>query len=128
VAEPRRAGRVLVVEDEPRIAQFVTRGLAGDGHEVVVAEDGEVGLFLATTERFDLVVLDLGLPGTSGLEVLRGIRGVDAQIPILVLTGYDDPKARRVCEAAGASAFMAKPLVVERLRAAVAAELARLEP
>ncbi len=108
--------RVLVVEDEPRIAHFLAKALRLDGHEVVVAEDGEVGLFLGMTEPFDLAVLDLTLPGRSGLEVLTALRGAHPQVPVLMLTGRDDPEARRACEQAGASDFLAKPLVVADLR------------
>lgn len=111
--------RVLVVEDEPRIAGFLVKGLGLDGHEVVVAEDGEVGLFLGLTEPFDAVVLDLTLPGRPGLEVLRGLLEHTPGLPVIMLTGRDDPAARRACEQAGAAGFLAKPLVVADLRAQV---------
>ena len=116
--------RVLVVEDEPRIAHFLAKGLRLDGHEVVVAEDGAVGLFLGLTEPFDLAVLALTLPGRSGLEVLTALHRDRPGVPVLMLTGRDDPEARRACEEAGAAAFLAKPLVVADLRARVAALLA----
>jgi DNA-binding response OmpR family regulator len=117
--------RVLVIEDELRVAQFVSRGLGMDGHEVVVAEDGEVGVFLATTEPFDLVVLDVADPSAHWLEILERIRSAHEEAPIIVLSEQDGPDARRVCEVAGASAFLAKPLVVESLRAKVKEQLAR---
>lgn len=119
------ATRVLVVEDEPRIAHFVGKALRLDGHEVVVAEDGEVGLFLALTEPFDLAVLDLTLPGRSGLEVLAALAAERSDLPVLMLTGRDDPAVRAACEQAGAAAFLAKPLVVADLRAEVRSLLAR---
>lgn len=118
-----RQTRVLIVEDEPRIAQFLAKGLRADGHDIVVAEDGDVGLFLATEEAFDIVILDLKLPGISGLEVLRAIRAQHAYLAVIVLTGKDDPAVRRACLAAGASGFMAKPLRFEKLRAAVSSLL-----
>ena len=99
--------RVLVVEDESRIAHFLSKGLRLDGHEVVVAEDGEVGLFLGLTEPFDLAVLDLTLPGRSGLEVLGALHRDRPGMPVLMLTGRDDPAVRRACEEAGAAAFLA---------------------
>lgn len=108
--------RVLVVEDEPRIAAFVAKGLGKAGWDVVVAEDGAVGLFLATTERFDAVVLDLGLPDTDGLDVLRQIRAGGGALPVVVLTGQDDPASRRACEAAGASGMLTKPFSFVVLR------------
>jgi two-component system, OmpR family, response regulator MprA len=117
--------RVLVIEDELRIAQFVSRGLGMDGYEVVVAEDGDVGVFLATTEPFDLVVLDVADPSAPWLEILERIRSAREEAPIIVLSEHDGPDARRACEVAGASAFLAKPLVVETLRAKVREQLAR---
>jgi DNA-binding response OmpR family regulator len=117
--------RVLLVEDELRLAQVVASGLRRDGHEVVVAEDGEVGVFLAATEPFDLFVLDLPLDGDLGLAILREVRRAREDAPVIVLSDRDDPGARRAFELAGASAFVARPLVVERLRASVNEQLAR---
>src|SRR5688500_5624372 len=111
--------RVLLVEDELRLAQVVASGLRRDGHEVVVAEDGEVGVFLAATEPFDLFVLDLPLDGDRGLAILREVRRAREDAPVIVLSDRDDPGARRAFERAGASAFVARPLVIERLRASV---------
>jgi two-component system, OmpR family, copper resistance phosphate regulon response regulator CusR len=119
------AARVLVVEDEPRIAHFLAKGLRLDGHEVVVAEDGEVAVFLSLTEAFDAVVLDLTLPGRSGLEVLAAVHAEHPGLPVLMLTGRDDPAARRACLAAGAAGFLAKPLVVDDLRSQVRSLLGR---
>lgn len=119
------AARVLVVEDEPRIAHFLGKALRLDGHEVVVAEDGEVAVFLALTEPFDAVVLDLTLPGRSGLEVLAAVHAERPSVPVLMLTGRDDPAARRACMAAGAAGFLAKPLVVDELRSQVRSLLER---
>jgi DNA-binding response OmpR family regulator len=110
--------RVLLVEDDARIAHIVARGLSEQG-EVLVAEDGDVGLFLGTTEDFDAVILDMGLPGTSGLDVLRGIRAEHAHVPIIVVTGRDDPSVRQACLAAGATAFLTKPFSIEELRQVV---------
>ena len=117
--------RILVVEDEPRIAQFLVKGLGKDGLDVVVAEDGEVGLFLVLNEPFDAVVLDLTLPGRSGLEVLRDVRRQHEDLPVIMLTGHDDPGARQTCLAAGATGFITKPLVFEDLRAEVNSHLSR---
>jgi DNA-binding response OmpR family regulator len=116
--------RVLVIEDELRLAQFVSSGLGMDGYEVVVAEDGDVGIFLATTESFDAFVVDLGVAGGSGLEILERIRSAHEDVPVIVLSERDDPQARRLWQKAGASEFIAKPLVVESLRAKVKEQLA----
>jgi DNA-binding response OmpR family regulator len=119
------AARVLLVEDDARIAQIVTKALAGDGIEVVLAEDGEVAVFLAGSEPFDGIVLDLGLPGRSGLEVLRIIRRQQTDLPVVVLTGRDQPEARQACESAGDSGFLTKPFAVDELRAVVSGLLRR---
>jgi len=118
-----RRRRVLLIEDEPRIAEVVAEMLAGDGHEVVVAEDGDVGLFLATTEPFDLVILDPALPGASGFEIVRRVRQAHANVPVIVHSAHDDPSVRRACRLVGASAFVPKPLVVKTFRATVHAQL-----
>lgn len=117
--------RVLVVEDEARIADFLERGLAEDGYEVVVAQDGEVGLFLGATDDVDVVVLDLGLPGASGLDVLEQLKAERPELPVIVLTGHDEPDVRERCLAAGAAAFARKPLVLDELRTIVRGALAR---
>jgi two-component system, OmpR family, copper resistance phosphate regulon response regulator CusR len=122
-AVPPAASRILLVEDEPRIVDFLAKGLQRDGHEVVAAEDGGVGRFMATTEHFDLVILDLGLPGQSGLDVLVAIRAERPDVPVLMLTGHDEPEARRRCLEAGATGFATKPLVFAEFRERVAAIL-----
>jgi two-component system OmpR family response regulator len=110
------------VEDDARIAHIVAKGLSEQG-QVLVAKDGDEGLFLGTTEAFDAVILDVGLPGISGLEVLREIRAVHAEVPIIVVTGRDDPAVRKACLAAGATAFLTKPFAIEELRQVVRTSL-----
>ena len=89
----------------------------------MVAEDGEVGMFLVQQEAFDAIVLDLTLPRRSGLEVLPDVRRSQATLPVIMLTGHDDPRARELCLRAGATGFLAKPLVFEDLRAEVDSHL-----
>ena len=107
--------RILVVEDEARIASFVVKGLRADGHDVMVAEDGGLGLFPAVSDEVDLVVLDLGLPGLPGGIVLGWLAEQRPGLPVVVLTGYDDPQHRAGCLAAGAAA-LTKPFSVSALR------------
>jgi DNA-binding response OmpR family regulator len=76
--------RILVVEDEARIAAFIEKGLRANGYTISVAESGEEALGMARIGDYDLVVLDLGLPGADGLEVLRRLRAGGARMPILV--------------------------------------------
>ena len=118
-AIPTPRSKVLLVEDEARIAQFVAKGLGRSGLDVTVAEDGDVGAFLAATEPFDLVLLDLGLPGTPGLEILRLIRRDRPTTPVILLTAADEPLARRAGLAAGATEYLTKPFVFEDLLALV---------
>jgi DNA-binding response OmpR family regulator len=117
--------RILLIEEELRTADVVSSGLDAEGFDVVVAEDGEVGLFLATTESFDLIVLDVALTRPSELELVQEIGRASDAAPVIVLSARDDPEARQECEQAGAAAFIAKPLVVEQLRASVKEQLAR---
>ncbi len=107
--------KILLVEDEARIAQFVAKGLESSGLDVTVAEDGDVGAFLAATEPYDLVLLDLGLPGTPGLEILRLMRQDWPDTPVILLTAADEPLARRSGLAAGAAVYLTKPFVFEEL-------------
>jgi len=110
---------ILVVEDEPRIAGFISRGFEVAGMEVVVAEDGEVGAFMAVNEPFDAVVLDLSLPGLSGMEVLQLVRTSKPTLPVVVLTARDEPDDRHAALGAGATDYVTKPFSFEELRAIV---------
>ncbi|MEO8613429.1 MAG: response regulator, partial [Chloroflexota bacterium] len=81
--------RILVIEDEARIAQFIERGLIYEGYRVSVARDGQSGLMIARDNPPDLVILDWMLPGLDGLEVCKRLRAA-SDIPILMLTAKDD--------------------------------------
>ena len=118
--------RVLLVEDEPTLADAVGYALRGDGHEVEAVGDGESAL-AATAERpFDLLVLDLMLPGVSGIEVCRRLRSESA-IPILMLTARDTEVDRVLGLEAGADDYVAKPFSMSELLARVRAILRRRE-
>jgi DNA-binding response OmpR family regulator len=113
---PSGGNRLLLVEDEFRTADFLVRGLAPLGIEVTVAEDGEVARFLAATERFDAVVVDLGSSGVSAHDVLPFLRDEQPAIPVIVLAAIDGPESRRAVARVGASACLTKPIVFEDLR------------
>ena len=118
--------RILVVEDEPALADAVGYALRGDGHEVEAVQDGESAL-AATDERpFDLLVLDLMLPGVSGIEVCRRVR-VENAIPILMLTARDSEVDRVLGLEAGADDYVTKPFSMSELLARVRAILRRRE-
>ena len=114
---------VLIVEDEPRIAAFVERGLRAEGFGVQTAGDGEVGYAMACDEDVDLVILDLMLPRLSGEEVLQRIRAHRADLPIIVLTARDtvDDRVRNLN--AGADDYVMKPFSFAELLARVHARL-----
>jgi DNA-binding response OmpR family regulator len=78
--------RILIVEDEQRIALFIERGLKANGYSTKVARDGESALALARSGQFDLMILDLGLPRQDGLDVLHALRDEGAGIPVEILT------------------------------------------
>jgi two-component system response regulator RegX3 len=119
-------GHILVVEDEPALADAVGYALRGDGHEVEAVEDGESALAAATERRFDLLVLDLMLPGVSGIEICRRLRGESA-IPILMLTARDAEVDRVLGLEAGADDYVTKPFSMTELLARVRAILRRRE-
>ena len=118
--------RILVVEDEGKIARLVRDYLEHAGFEVVVAGDGEVALAEARRSRPDLVVLDLGLPGRDGLDVARSLRRV-SNVPIVMLTARGDETDRIVGLELGADDYVVKPFSPKELVARVRAVLRRTE-
>ena len=111
--------RVLIVEDEKRIASFVSKGLAADGFATTVAADGHTGLDLALSGNFDLVVLDIGLPGLDGFEVLRQMRAQGSSLPVIVLTARDSVTDTVSALEGGADDYMPKPFRFAELLARV---------
>lgn len=111
--------RILIVEDESRIAAFVAKGLGAEGHQTTIVGDGPSGLDLALGGDFDLVILDIGLPGLDGLEVLDRLRGQGSRVPVIVLTARDSVgDTVRVLEG-GADDYMPKPFRFAELLARV---------
>jgi two-component system response regulator MprA len=119
--------RILVIEDEARIAQFIERGLIYEGYRVSVARDGQTGLMIARDNPPDLVILDWMLPGLDGLEVCKRLRAASS-LPILMLTAKDDIKDRVTGLDAGADDYLVKPFSVDELMARVRALFRRSEP
>jgi DNA-binding response OmpR family regulator len=115
--------RVLVVEDEQKVANALREGLEGEGFHVVLETTGEGAYFRVTTETFDVVLLDLGLPGRSGLEILSALRQRGLKTPVLVLTARDTVQDRVIGLDAGADDYLVKPFafaeLVARIRALV---------
>jgi two-component system response regulator PhoP len=118
--------RVLIVEDERRLAENVARSLRESaGYAVDVALDGEDGLYMAETNPYDLVVLDLMLPKVDGLSLLRRLRSGGAQVPVLVLTARDEKESIVALLNAGADDYVAKPFDLGELLARAKALIRR---
>ena len=117
--------RILIVEDDPHTAAFIAKGLAEDGHTVDQADNGRDGLFLATTESYDAIVLDRMLPAVDGLTVLRTLRGAGNAVPVLVLTALGDVDHRVEGLRAGADDYLVKPFAYAELSARIDSLLRR---
>ncbi len=113
--------KVLVIEDDPTVGQFVKRGLEEARWTVDLVADGEEGEQLARSQPYDLVVLDLRLPGRSGQQVLRNLRARGFEKPVLVLTAQDAVDAKVETLRAGADDYVTKPFAFEELLARVEA-------
>ena len=117
--------RILLVEDEEKVSRFIVRGLAAEGFAVDAAAEGQTGLDLATTFDYDLIILDLMLPGLSGTEVLRRTRADNHRVPILMLTARDAVADKVEHLESGADDYLTKPFAFAELMARVKALLRR---
>lgn len=117
--------RLLIVEDDRALSQFLMRGLEADGHRVRVAEDGGAAVDAFRADLPDLTILDLNLPVKDGEQVLEEARSVDAELPVLVLTARQEVETRVRCLDKGADDLMTKPFSLHELRARCRALLRR---
>jgi two-component system copper resistance phosphate regulon response regulator CusR len=117
--------RILVVEDEQKVADALREGLEDERYDVVVERTGEGAFFRVNTETFDVVLLDLTLPGRDGLEILRAIRQRRMETPVLVLTARDSLEDRVTGLDAGADDYLVKPFAFAELLARVRALVRR---
>jgi two-component system copper resistance phosphate regulon response regulator CusR len=117
--------RVLVVEDEQKVANALREGLEGEKYDVVVERTGEDAFFRLTTEAFDLILLDLGLPGRDGLQILTTLRGKGIKTPVLVLTARDTLQDRVAGLDSGADDYLVKPFAFAELLARIRALMRR---
>ncbi|GLF94126.1 response regulator transcription factor [Streptomyces yaizuensis] len=111
--------RILIVEDEERIASFVEKGLRANGFTTTVVPDGDAAFDYAVTGGFDLIVLDIGLPGKDGFTVLRQLREARISVPVIILTARDSVRDTVAGLEGGADDWMTKPFRFEELLARV---------
>jgi two-component system, OmpR family, copper resistance phosphate regulon response regulator CusR len=117
--------KILVIEDEVKIAQALKEGLEHEHFKVTVAGTGEEGFFALSSQRFDLLILDIMLPGRNGFEILQALRQTDPSLPVLVLTARDGVADRVHGFKLGADDYLIKPFAFEELLARVGALLRR---
>jgi DNA-binding response OmpR family regulator len=120
--------QILIVEDERKLAQVLSSALEAEHYGVIVAQTGEDGFFRANAEVFDLVVLDLMLPGRSGLEILQTLRQRHIETPVLILTARDGVDDRVLGLDLGADDYLVKPFALPELLARIRALLRRGRP
>jgi DNA-binding response OmpR family regulator len=115
--------RILIAEDEPRLASFLEKGLRANGFTTTVAADGATAALMARDDEFDLLILDLGLPGKDGRVVLSELRAAGQRMPVVILTARDDVGDKVAGLDSGADDYVTKPFRFEELLARVRARL-----
>ena len=115
--------RILIAEDEPRLAAFLDKGLRAEGYTTTIVGDGGAASMMARDEDFDLMVLDIGLPGKDGFGVLRDLRAAGQRMPVVILTARDDVTDKVAGLEGGADDYVTKPFKFEELLARVRARL-----
>jgi len=120
--------RILLAEDEARIASFVTRGLQAHEFTVTAVTDGQEALTLATFGDYDLLILDIGLPTLDGFEVLHRLRGAGGDLPVIILTARDSVGDKVAGLEGGADDYLAKPFSFEELLARIRLRLRDASP
>ena len=115
--------RILIAEDEPRLSSFLEKGLKANGFTTTVVRDGATASLMANDEDFDLLILDLGLPGKDGFEVLNDLRVRGQRMPTIILTARDDVQDKVTGLERGADDYVTKPFRFEELLARVRVRL-----
>ena len=119
--------RILIAEDEPRVSSLLEKGLRAAGYATTVCEDGMKAAAIASDDEFDLLILDLALPGQDGFAVLRAMHARGETLPVLILTASSDVTATVADLELGADDYVAKPFAFKELLARVRACLRRGE-
>ena len=120
--------RILIVEDEAKVARALTQGLRAELYDVTTAASGEDGFFRASSEQFDLILLDVMLPGRDGFEILKTLRASGLQVPVLMLTARDTVHDRVAGLDHGADDYLVKPFAFPELLARIRVLLRRARP
>lgn len=109
--------RVLLIEDDIELSDYVAKGLREQGHNVETSRDGKDGLFLATTENFDLLIVDRMLPKLDGLTIVKTLRGANSKVPVLILSALGEVDDRVIGLKAGGDDYLVKPFAFSELLA-----------
>jgi DNA-binding response OmpR family regulator len=117
--------KILIIEDNRKVAQALRKGLEVEHYDAALAHTGEDGFFLVTTQKYDLIILDLMLPGRGGLEILAALRKKQDKTPVLILTAKDAVEDRVIGLDAGADDYLVKPFAFPELLARIRALLRR---
>ena len=120
-----KKSRILVVEDEPKVSDFIKKGLEVAGYEAEVASNGVLGLSKAESGSFDCLVVDINLPKLNGIDLCKAIRVKDPQVPIIILTALSSTDDKLIGFQAGADDYLAKPFEFRELLARISALLKR---
>lgn len=115
--------RILIAEDEPRLAAFLDKGLRAEGYTTTIVGDGGAASMMARDEDFDLLVLDIGLPGKDGFRVLRDLRAAGQHLPVIILTARDNVSDKVAGFEGGADDYLTKPFKFEELLVRVKARM-----
>ncbi|OON68862.1 response regulator transcription factor [Hymenobacter sp. CRA2] len=107
--------KILLVEDEPKLASFIKKGFENEAYELEIAYDGQIGQSLLEQNRYDAVILDVNLPYVNGFELCRRLRAHDAQVPVLLLTALDSLDDKVTGFEAGADDYLVKPFAFKEL-------------
>ena len=120
--------RILVVEDDRNVAAYLVKGLRESGYTVDHAADGKQGLFLATSERYDAIIVDRMLPSLDGLAIVRALRAANDRTPALILSALGDVDDRVLGLRAGGDDYLTKPFAFSELLARIEALQRRAQP
>ncbi len=113
--------RVLIIEDDPKVAAYICKGLKESGHSADHAQDGEEGVFLASSERYDVLIVDRMLPKLDGLNLIKTLRGSGNLVPVLILSALGDVDDRVIGLRSGSDDYLVKPFAFAELLARVEA-------